>query len=84
MIAKRDGTVFLCKRLEHMGFASGRRIKLYGEEFEVVSGPAPHERGYGIVGMSQKSGGLRHLLIPLSLVRTIEHEFQVMEEELAA
>ena len=79
MAGASEGSVFVCKRLERMGFASGRKIRLYGEEFQLVSSPVPRGRGYGVVGLSQKSGGLRRLLIPLSLIRTIEHEFRVME-----
>lgn len=84
MINEHDRRVFLCKRLQRLGFASKQRIKLYGEEFDLISDPTPEGRGYGIDGISRKSGGLRRVGIPLSLVRTIEHELHVMERSITA
>jgi hypothetical protein len=79
MINERDRQVSLCKRLQRRGFTSKHRVKLYGEEFDLISDPTVNGKGYGIDGMSRKSGSLRHLGIPLSVVRTVEHEFLLME-----
>jgi hypothetical protein len=84
MINEQERRVFLCKKLQRLGFASEHRIRLYGEEFELISNPIPDGTGFGIDGISQKSGSLRHVRIPLSLVRTIENELQAMEEAVLA
>ena len=52
---------------------------LYGEEFDLVSNPAPDGTGYAVEGISRKFGGLRHLRLPLSVMQTIEHELFMME-----
>jgi hypothetical protein len=79
------GSAFLCQRLERMGFRCGRLIRLYGEEFQLLTGPSPAGKSYEVLGVSRKSGSLRHLLIPLSLVRMIEREFTTISKtELAA
>jgi hypothetical protein len=78
MISENEKQVFLCKRLQRLGFVSGRRLRLYGEEFELVSNPTPDGRGYGIDGVSRKSGR-RHVRIPLSVTQTIENEICVNE-----
>jgi hypothetical protein len=79
MISEQDKRIFVCGRLQHLGYRTGRCIKLYGEEFELVSGPSPDGSGYGIDGIAGKSGDLRHVRIPLLVTRTIENEFYVLE-----
>jgi hypothetical protein len=77
-MSENERQVFLCERLQRLGFVSGRRLRLYGEEFELVSDAAPDGRGYGIDGVSRKSG-LRHVQIPRSITQTIENEILVIE-----
>lgn len=79
MVNEYDKQVLLCKKLQRLGYAPQRRIRLYGEEFDLVSIPTPDGSGYAIDGISRKSGSLRHLRIPLSVVHTVEHELRVME-----
>src|SRR5450755_3493046 len=78
MISENEKQIFLCERLQRLGFVSGRRLRLYGEEFELVSDPAPDGQGYGIEGVSRKSG-LRHVRIPVSVTQMIENEICSME-----
>ena len=70
----------VCTELRRLGFASGRCVKLYGEEFEFVSDPAADENGYCLKAISHKSCHARSVLIPLSVVRTVERELLVVEE----
>jgi hypothetical protein len=77
-------TIFVCSRLQHLGFACGHRAKLYGEEFEFTSDPILEEQGYCIEGLARRSGDSRRVPIPLPVVRTIEHEIWVTEQERAA
>jgi hypothetical protein len=84
MITEHERGVFVCKKLQLLGFASERRIRLYGEEFKLISNPFQDGTGYGIDGISRKSGSPRHVRIPLSLVRTVENEVHAMEESALA
>ena len=79
MVNEHDKQVLLCKKLQRLGYAPQRRIRLYGDEFDLVSIPTPDGGAYAIDGISRKSGSLRHLRIPLSVVHTVEHELFVME-----
>lgn len=81
---ENEKRIFLCERLRRLGYTRQRRIKLYGEEFELISNPAPDGNGYVIDGVSCKSGGSRHIRIPLTLVHMIEHELLAMEDEILA
>ncbi len=81
---EHEKRMFLCERLQRLGYTRQRRIKLYGEEFDLISNPMPDRNGYVIDGVSCKSGGSRHIRIPLPLVRTIEHELVAIEKEVLA
>jgi hypothetical protein len=81
MIKEHAKEVFVCERLERLGYAPQQRVKLYGEEFDLVSNPMRHGVGYVIEGVSCKSGGSRRIRIPLPLVRMIEHELLAIDNE---
>ena len=80
MKAQRDGRVTVCSELRRLGFASGRRARLYGGEFEFVSDQEADESGYCLKAISRKSGHARSVPIPLSVVRTVEREILTVEE----
>ena len=64
----------ICERLQELGFARGKHIKLYGEELHLVSNPVPDGNGFAIEGITRRSGNIRQLRIPLSLVHTLRKE----------
>ena len=64
----------ICERLQELGFAKERHIKLYGEELHLVSNPVPDGDGFAIEGITRRSGSVRRLRIPLSLVHTLRKE----------
>ena len=75
---KRD---VICKRLKKFGYASELRMRLYGEEFHLVSDPVADENGYSVLAVTLKTGNLRHLRSPLSVVSMVERELE--REEMA-
>ncbi len=79
MINEHDKRVLLCKGLQRLGFSPRHRVRLYGEEFDLTADPTHDGLGYGIDGISRKSGSLRHVRIPLSVVQTVEQELVLME-----
>jgi hypothetical protein len=79
MMNEHDKSAFPCKKFQQLGYAPKRRIKLYGEEFDLVSNPASDGTGYAVEGISRKFGGARHLRLPLSVVHMIERELLVLE-----
>ena len=64
----------ICERLQELGFAREKHIKLYGEELHLVSNPVPDGDGFAVEGISRNSGKIRRLRIPLSLVHTLRKE----------
>ncbi len=64
----------ICARLQELGFAREKHIKLYGEEFELVSNPVPDGDGFAVEGLTSASNKVRRVRIPLTLVQTAHKE----------
>jgi len=71
--------LFICEKLRKLGFAQNRHMRLYGEEFRLVSNPIQDGEGFSIEGIARGSGDLRRIHIPLSLVVTIRRELTIAE-----
>jgi hypothetical protein len=56
--------------LKHLGYAISRRIRLYGEEFEVVSDPFSEAGGIAVRVTTKKDLTIRVLQIPATVLQT--------------
>jgi len=66
----------LCEQLKAVGYADRNRIRIYGEEFDLLSNPISDEHGVSIEAKSRKSGAARRLRIPLSLVNMVRRDLK--------
>ena len=66
----------ICERLKKFGYASERRIRMYGEELHLVSDPIADQAGFCVLALNLKSGNLRHMRIPWSVVSMLERELE--------
>ncbi len=72
MTAKQVG---LCTRLKQVGYTQGNQIKLYGQEFELLGEPIFMGANVVLVdAIEKKSGQLRRVRIPLSIVNMANGE----------
>ena len=71
---------WICERLKRFGYASERRVRLYGEDLHLVSNPVADDIGYSVLALTVRTSNLRSLRIPLSIVSMLERE---LEQELA-
>lgn len=71
--------VLICERLKKFGYSQERQIRLYGEEFHLISNPFPDGNGFAVEGMEHTSGNLRIMRIPLSLVQTLKRELALLD-----
>jgi hypothetical protein len=74
----------ICEKLRKLGYARQRHIRLYGEEFDLISNPIPDGDGFAVDGIASKSGDQRRIRVPLSIVVTIRRELAVLENKIAA
>jgi len=75
MTNRNDKREIICVRLQELGYAREKHIRLYGEEFHLVSDPIPDGDGFAIEGVTRMSSKVRRVRIPLSLVHTVKKEF---------
>jgi hypothetical protein len=66
----------VCARLESMGYAESKRIRIYGQEFEVVSNPFPHGDGIAVRAFSKRETQARTLRLPLPVVQMVTRQKQ--------
>ncbi len=74
MTNRNDRRQIICEKLQELGYAREKHIRLYGEEFHLVSNPIPDGDGFAVEGITRKSGNMRRVRIPLSLVQTVRKE----------
>ena len=60
----------ICAQVKHLGYAAARRIRLYGEEFEVVSDPFPEADGVAVHVTTRKDPSIRLLRIPMTVLQS--------------
>ena len=74
MTIERDIEVKFCKRLKELGYAKHNRIRLYGEEFDLISDPFAYENGFAVEAVCLSSGSTTRLRPPLFIVRMIQND----------
>jgi hypothetical protein len=59
-----------CRKLISLGYARTNRVRLYGQEVELVSDPFPHrEGGIAVEVAESKQSASRTVKLPLSVVQ---------------
>jgi hypothetical protein len=67
--------ITLCERVKRLGYARNTQVRLYGEVFDLVSDPVSIGDNFVFVdALEQKSGRVRRLRIPLSIVQMAERD----------
>jgi hypothetical protein len=69
----------ICEKLRKLGYASERRIRLYGEELHLISNPVHDGTGFTVEGVTVRSGNVRRMRIPLTVVNMLEREVEALE-----
>lgn len=59
----------LCANVKRLGFAARERIRLYGEEFEVVSDPFENDDGVALNVRTKKDANVRMLRLPITILQ---------------
>ena len=62
--------VEICARVKHLGYTTSGKVRLYGEEFEVVSEPFADADGIAVHAKSRKNPKVRVLRLPTTVVQT--------------
>ena len=66
--------VEVCARVKHLGYTTSGRVRLYGEEFEVVSEPFPEADGIAVQVKSKRDPNVRVLQLPATVIQTVKRQ----------
>ena len=69
----------LCERLKKLGYSQGNRVRIYGQEFDLISDPISMQDQEQLVfvdAVERKSGDLRRVRIPLPVLRMIRQDLR--------
>ncbi len=61
----------VCARIRQFGYAASQKIRIYGEEFEVLSDPFPSDGGIAIQVRSNRTSQSRALQLPATVIHRV-------------
>jgi len=61
----------ICDRVKRLGYEPSKRIRLYGEEFEVVSDPFPEGGGIAVSVKLKNGPGTRVVQLPATVLQSV-------------
>jgi len=61
----------VCARIRQFGYAASQEIRIYGEEFEVLSDPFPSDGGIAIQVRSKRTLQARVLQLPATVIHRV-------------
>jgi hypothetical protein len=62
----------MCAHVKDLGYAASGRIRLYGEEFEVLSDPFPEDDGIAVHVKTKGNATVRVLQLPATVVQSVK------------
>jgi hypothetical protein len=60
----------ICAHVKHLGYSASKSVRLYGEQFEVVSDPFPEADGIAVHVTTKKDSKIRVLQIPATVLQS--------------
>jgi hypothetical protein len=65
-------TTEMCAQVKHLGYAASGHIRLYGQDFEVVSDPFPEDDGIAVRVKTKSNSTVRVLQLPATVVQSVK------------
>jgi len=61
----------ICESVKRLGYGAKQNIRLYGEEFEVISDPFPEAGGIAVSVKTKKSNRIRVIQLPATVLQSV-------------
>jgi 4-aminobutyrate aminotransferase-like enzyme len=61
----------VCTRVKQLGYSASQRVKLYGEEYEVVSDPFVEGEGIAVRAKSKRNPSVRTVQLPSTILQGV-------------
>jgi hypothetical protein len=65
----------ICAQIKKFGYTISQKIRVYGEEFEVLSDPFPNDGGVAVKVRSMRSLEARVLQLPATVIHRVTYGF---------
>ena len=62
----------ICASVKRLGYGVSQRIRLYGEDFEVISDPFPEAGGIAVSVKDKKGQGIRSVQLPATVLQSVK------------
>jgi hypothetical protein len=62
----------ICEGVRRLGYGSSQNIRLYGEEFEVISDPFPEAGGIAVNVRTKKNDAIRVIQLPATVLQSVK------------
>jgi hypothetical protein len=62
----------ICASVKRLGYGVSQSIRLYGEEFEVISDPFPGSGGIAVSVRTKNSDGIRVVQLPTTVLHSAQ------------
>ncbi len=69
---KSPSVAEMCGHVKLLGYANSGRIRLYGEDFEVVSDPFPEDDGIAVRVKTKSNSMTRVLQLPATVLHSVK------------
>jgi hypothetical protein len=61
----------ICAQVKQFGYAASKKIRIYGEEFDVLSDPFPFDGGIAIEVREKRTSQTRTLQLPATVIHRV-------------
>jgi len=62
----------ICASVKRLGYGAKQNIRLYGEEFEVISDPFPEAGGIAVSVKTKKGNSVRVIQLPATVLQSVK------------
>ena len=62
----------ICASVKRLGYGAKQKIRLYGEEFEVISDPFPEAGGIAVSVKTKKGNSVRVIQLPATVLQSVK------------
>jgi hypothetical protein len=62
----------ICAGVKRLGYGSKQTVRLYGEEFEVISDPFPEAGGIAVTVRTKRSDSIRVVQLPSTVLQRVK------------
>jgi hypothetical protein len=61
----------VCAGVKRLGYGAKQTVRLYGEEFEVISDPFPEAGGIAVTVRAKKNDSIRVVQLPATVLQSL-------------